>query len=136
MATNEATPRNGYRVEVVRSGSWWAVTVPALDGVFSQAKRLDQVEDAAREAISLMLEIDESEVGALDVVVMPPPGVAKLLERLEASTAAADEAARTATEVRREIVGRLRAEGFPLRDIGTFVGLSHQRVGQILANRR
>lgn len=73
MATDEGAITNGYRVEVVRSGAWWAITVPALDGVFSQAKRLDQVEDAAREAISLMLETEENDIGTLDVVVTPPP---------------------------------------------------------------
>ena len=71
MATDRAASTGGYRVDVVRSGAWWAITVPALDGVFSQSKRLDQVEDAAREAISLMLEIDEGDVGDLDVVDEP-----------------------------------------------------------------
>ena len=63
MATSNAAPTKAHRVEVVRSGGSWAITVPALDGVFSQAKRLDQVEDRAREAISLMLDVDEDNVG-------------------------------------------------------------------------
>ena len=67
--TNEATPTKGYRVEAVRSGAWWAISVPAFDGVFSQAKRLDQVEAAAREAIALMSDIDEYDVGKLDIIV-------------------------------------------------------------------
>lgn len=132
MATDEAAHTNDYRVEVVRSGAWWAITVPALDGVFSQTKRLDQVQDAAREAISLMLEIEENDVGTLDVVVTPPPGVVDLLETLKASAAAADEAARTAADARREAVETLRAEGLPLRDVGALIGVSHQRVSQIL----
>lgn len=40
-----------------RDGSWWAITVPELDGVFSQARRLDRVEYMARDVISLMLEV-------------------------------------------------------------------------------
>jgi predicted RNase H-like HicB family nuclease len=134
MAMDETAHTNDYRVEVVRSGAWWAITVPALDGVFSQTKRLDQIEDAAREAISLMLEIEESNVGTLDVIVTPPPGVAELLETLEASGVAADEATRTAVDTRRETVEMLRADGFPLRDIGALIGLSHQRVSQILGS--
>ena len=46
---------HSYRVEAVRSGDWWSITVPELSGVFSQAKRLDQVERSAREAIAMML---------------------------------------------------------------------------------
>ena len=134
MAMDETAHTNDYRVEVVRSGTWWAITVPALNGVFSQTKRLDQVEEAAREAISLMLEIEENDVGSLDVVVTPPRGVAKRLKTLKASAAAADEAARTAADARRETVEMLRADGFPLRDIGSLIGLSHQRVSQILGS--
>ena len=132
MMTDEASSMNGYRVDVVRSGAWWAITVPELEGVFSQTKRLDQVEDAAREAISLMLEIEEDDVGSLDVVVTPPPGVADLLQAVETSVAAADEAARAAAETRREAVELLRAAGLPLRDVGALIGVSHQRVSQIL----
>ncbi|RLE19322.1 MAG: hypothetical protein DRJ50_12315 [Actinobacteria bacterium] len=133
MVTDETALANDYRVDVVRSGTWWAITVPALDGVFSQAKRLDQVENSAREAISLMLNVDEGEIGALDVVVTPPPDVAGLLETLQASVTAADEAVRAAVDLRREAVEMLRAEGLPLRDVGALIGVSHQRVSQILS---
>ena len=60
------------RVEAVRSGDWWAITVPELGGIFTQAKRLDQVESRAREAIAMMLEIDETAVGHLEICVEPP----------------------------------------------------------------
>ena len=42
MTNNRAA--HSYRVEAVRSSDWWSITVPELSGVFSQAKRLDQVE--------------------------------------------------------------------------------------------
>ena len=41
MSADDET--RAYRVQAVRSGSWWAITVPGLPGVFSQEKRLDQV---------------------------------------------------------------------------------------------
>ena len=56
-----------YRVRAVRSGGWWAITVPELPGVFSQARRLDQVETMAREAIALMLDIDTNEIGRIEI---------------------------------------------------------------------
>ena len=123
-----------YRVEVIRSGDWWSITVPALDGVFSQAKRLDQVEARISEAIALMLDIDEGDVCSLDVVVTPPERVADLLTTLEDSVSAADEATRTAMSVQREVAELLRAEGLPMRDVGEFLGVSHQRVSQLLAS--
>ena len=134
MARSSAAHTKDYRVEAIRSGGWWAITVPSLDGVFSQAKRLDQVENRAREAISLMLAIDENDVGALDIVVTPPAGAAELLRVLEVSVAAADEATRLAVATRREVAELLRAEGLPLRDVGELIGVSHQRVSQLLAS--
>ncbi len=134
MVMSSKATGQGYRVEVIRSGGWWAITVPALGGVFSQAKRLDQVEDSAREAISLMLDVDGSDVGALDIIVTPPPSAAALLEAFEESTAVAEEAARVAEATRREVAELLRAEGLPLRDVGALIGVSHQRVSQLLAS--
>ena len=61
----------GHRVEVVRSCDWWAITVPALRGVFSQARNLDELPAAAREAIAMMLDVDPAEVGPIDVRVQP-----------------------------------------------------------------
>ena len=56
-----------YRVRAVRSGNWWSITVPELPGVFAQARRLDQVETMAREAIAMMLDIDTDQVGPIEI---------------------------------------------------------------------
>ena len=124
-----------HRVEAVRSGNWWAITVPGLDGVFSQARRLDQVEARAREAVAMMLDIDEAAVGELAVSVTPPDTVADLLRQLDASLAVAATATEQAATLRRQVAQELLDEGFPMRDVGRLIGVSHQRVSQILANR-
>ena len=56
-----------YHAVAERSGDWWAITVAELVGVFSQARHREQVESTAREAIALMLDIGESDVGAIEV---------------------------------------------------------------------
>ena len=58
---------HAYQVRAVRSGNWWAITVPELPGVFAQAKRRDQVEAMAREAIAMMLDIDTDQVGRIEI---------------------------------------------------------------------
>ena len=131
--TNDRVARS-YRVEAVRSGDWWSITVPELSGVFSQAKRLDQVERSAREAIAMMLDIDEAKVGALEVDVTPPATVVELLKRLHDFVATANEATDAAAAARREAAQLLREEGLPIRDVGELIGVSHQRVSQILAS--
>ncbi len=115
-------------------GSGGAITVPALDGVFSQTRRLDQVDAAAREAIALMLYIDESDIGELNIVVSPTAYVADLVDRANAAVVAAEEADLAATTARHEAARKLQAAGLPLRDVGQLLGISHQRVSQILAD--
>jgi len=123
-------------LEYVRSGNWWAITVPDLDGVFSQARRLDQVESRAREAIALMLDVDEADVGEIDVTVVAPDTVTSLLREMHESEAAAVAAGERASALRRRVAQQLRDDGFPVRDIGRITGISHQRVSQILASAR
>ena len=67
-----------HRVEVVRHGEWWAITVPSLRGVFSQARHLDEVPAAAREAIAMMLGVDPADVGLIDVHVQEQGGAESL----------------------------------------------------------
>lgn len=56
---------------VTRSGRWWAIDVPEVPGVFTQARRLDQVPAMAADAVALMLDIP---VGSVTVDVIPAGG--------------------------------------------------------------
>ena len=51
-----------------RSGGWWAVEVPEVQGLFTQARRLDQVTAAVLDAAALLTGRPESD---FDVVVVP-----------------------------------------------------------------
>ncbi|MCY3948778.1 MAG: hypothetical protein OXF61_06210 [Acidimicrobiaceae bacterium] len=55
------------------------MTVPALPGVYSQVRHLDEVPTEAREAIALMLDVDPAEVGPIDMRVQPQQSEAELL---------------------------------------------------------
>lgn len=121
-----------YAVTAVRSGRWWAIEVPDLRGVHSQARRLDQVESMAREAIALTLDAPED---SFDVVVEPDfsslGGVRDAVEtalRERERASAAQEAASTAM---RHAVSEVRASGYTSRDAGMLLGVSNQRISQI-----
>jgi len=60
-----------YLVVCRRVGDWWAISVPELNGVHTQARRLDQVAATAREAIALLLDVNQTVVD-VDVVPEPP----------------------------------------------------------------
>ena|SRR5215216_4757443 len=72
-----------YKAEVTRAqekgkGHWWAISVPEIDGV-TQARKLEDVEQSAREliAVSLDVELDEIavEVSEVNDTWSPPRSV-------------------------------------------------------------
>ncbi|MBM6814297.1 type II toxin-antitoxin system HicB family antitoxin [Thermophilibacter provencensis] len=109
---------------VTRSDGWWAVSVDEIPGLFTQARRLDQVADMVREAGSL-LGVD---VGAVEVAPILDSDSQRMLEELEAARKEAEEKQRISSGLTREVIRRFRDEGLTLRDIASLVGLSQQRV--------
>jgi predicted RNase H-like HicB family nuclease len=119
-----------YVVVAQRSGDWWAVEVPEVPGVFTQAERLSQVEDMAREAIALMLDVPES---SFDVEVKPdlPPKARKAMLSFVSSRKEVLAAERQAIVAQQEAVRTLRGQGLTVRDVGDILGVSPQRVSQL-----
>lgn len=109
---------------VTRSDGWWAVSVDEIPGLFTQARRIDQVADMVREAGSL-LGVD---VGAVEVAPILDSDSQRMLEELEAARKEAEEKQRISSGLTREVIRRFRDEGLTLRDIASLVGLSQQRV--------
>lgn len=132
--TTTERPISTWTVDVVRSGSWWAISVPDLPGTFSQCRRLEQVEERAREAIALALDVDPDSIDTVDVRCVPPEDVAGLVDDVHRAEAAAREATERVVRQRQEVARSLADRGYPLRDIGWLLGISHQRVSQILAD--
>jgi predicted RNase H-like HicB family nuclease len=127
--------RRSYTARCHRSGAWWAIDVPELRGVYSQARRLDQVEDMARDAIALFLDVPND---SFDVNLQPVLPEELKLDLQEAKTARsrADDAGRKAQDAVRRVTRRLHDElGLTVRDAGAILGVSHQRAQQLLRDR-
>ena len=124
-----------YRAIAERDGSWWAIRVPELRGVYSQTRRLADVEAMARDVIALVLDVAPD---SFAVSVEPALGsdVARLVEQALAGRLDAERAVRLASEQLREAVDRLSASGLTVRDIAHVLGLSHQRIAQVSGSRR
>lgn len=113
-----------------RSGRWWAVHVPEVDGAFTQARRLDQVADMTAEAVALLLDVDES---TIEVAVEPHTGKDELIAQVRQAREEADRAADQASHVMRSTARELIADGLTVRDVGRVMGISHQRVSQLVS---
>lgn len=130
-----------YTAEITRdeNGAWIA-RVPSVRGAHTFAKRLDQIAERLAEAISLFTDEDPADIAvSLDVDF-----AAIGLDDEERDATRQAQALRTEVDA---IEARLKANtaraarslvahGVSLRDTGALLGISHQRVDQVINERR
>lgn len=126
-----APMRSRYTVSAERHGDWWAITIDELRGVFSQARRLTQVESMARDAISLFLDVSADSFD-LSIRQKLTPDAERVVAAAKEARAAAVAQQEVASERSRAAARTLAEQGLPQRDIGRLLDLSHQRVAQLL----
>ena len=122
--------KSSYIASAERSGSWWAIRIAELPGVFSQARRLDRVGDVARDAIALFLDVPSDSFDVIVNQVLSNEAQVVVDAAIEAREEARQQQ-EVASARSREAVRTLARLGLPQRDIGRLLGLSHQRVGQL-----
>jgi len=125
-----------YDVDVTREGRWWMIGVPAIDGL-TQARRVGEIEDMARSLIAVTLDVPLSGVvlGRVSIAVGDFGDVSEdvaLVSHLKAEAATAEA---LAAKHQRVVAQGLVAVGVPLRDVGALLGVSFQRVGQLVNSR-
>lgn len=112
-----------------RSGGWWAVEVPEVEGLFTQAKRLDQVEEMVRDAAELLTDDAIDEVLVLPVL---PKADLEEVEEAKELTASVEQLQKEAAIKSRRVATKLRDQGLPVRDVAKVMKISPQRVSQLV----
>lgn len=124
-----------YTASCERSGRWWAVHVPEVPGVFTQARRLDQVESIVRDALALFLGVPADSFD-LRIEVELPDDWAVSVDRMQKLRHDAemlqDQAGAAAAEAVEKLIGE---GGLSVRDAGRVLGLSFQRIAQLRPQR-
>lgn len=126
--------RTTYDVTTWREEGWWVIDIPVLD-LATQARRLDQVESIARDAVATWLDVSPN---SFDVLISPQFGeeLTKRLAALRAERERAEQAQGRATAEARQLAMSLHAEGLKVRDIGHMLGVSYQRAQQLIQESR
>lgn len=122
-----------YDVTVTPAGRYWHIEVPAVERV-TQARHLREVEEMARDLISIMTG-EEPEKIELGVRVVLPESVRA---HLDAAEKLRQESARSQAEAARHLraaAQELHEAGLPLRDVGAALGVSYQRAHQLVSPR-
>lgn len=121
-----------YKAVCERSDGWWAISVPGVRGAHTQARRLDQAETMAREVIAGLLDVPEDSF-AVEVIPQMTGELSAAVEEMVMSRAAAEQAQKDAHAAAAR-AARIATERMPLRDAGKILGISYQRVHQLLEN--
>lgn len=121
-----------HKARAVREGQWWVISVPGVRGVHTQARRIGQIEATVRDALALVLEVDPESFDVDYDVVLPGP-LAELTEQVAAIRQEAEVAQADASRLMRETAERLREAGYSVRDVGALLGVSFQRIAQLMS---
>jgi predicted RNase H-like HicB family nuclease len=123
-----------YSVKISRdeTGAWTA-SVPSVPGCHTYGRSLRAAKRRIREALSLW--VDDADKAELRFRLDLPPSIRHEIDQLIEARRRADAAARHAAVASRRTVRRLlERSGLSTRDAAELVGLSHQRVQQLLSD--
>lgn len=112
-----------------REAEGWSVDVPELD-LHTSAKRLDKVVDLVKKIAVERGKGEECEMVVKVIATMPG-----IICDIESAQHKMQEAARLQEEASaaiRDVVGRMRDQGLTLRDIAVLLGVTPQRVAQLV----
>ena len=122
-----------YRVNVTRDGKFWHIRVPELNRS-TQARRYKDVSLMAIDLIEIMTGLAVKDFD-LHIEMQLPSDVQDHLTRSEKLRAEAERKNSEAAKEKRAAVRALLAQGLSQREAGELLGMSFQRVSQLVKPR-
>jgi predicted RNase H-like HicB family nuclease len=114
------------------SGAWLA-RVPAIRGCHTYGRTLEQARRRLREALGLWIARPEQAV--IEEEIRLPADLKAAIQRSRRTRERAEQEREHAQKETRAAAEALVDEGVSLRDAGELLGLSHQRVQQLVGIR-
>lgn len=118
----------GYNAIVTRSEPGWSIYVPEVDR-HTYAAHLREIEPMARDLVQVMTDIPIEDIR---VAIQLPDDLSAAITTMRTTREEAEDAEKTARTAQQAAATVLRNAGAPLRDIAALLGVSHQRVHQVL----
>ena len=125
-------PRTYFAVfERDRHSDAWLVHIDGIEACHTYGRTLRQAESRIREALGAWLDRDPAE---LQITARWPAELTKLADQVSQARQQANQASRDAATKTARAVRRLERMGLSRRDAADVLGMSHQRVQQMLAS--
>lgn len=120
---------------VTREGKWWMIAIPSLDGL-TQARRLSEVDDMARDYVAVAQDIPYSQAQArCTAIVVDGVDVLARSRQIEQLHNEARRLEDESVQQRASLAKELVEDDVPLRDVGEVIGVSYQRVHQLVGSK-
>jgi predicted RNase H-like HicB family nuclease len=110
----------------------WTVELEEEPRVHTWGKTVDQALTRMREATALWFQIEEDQIELVPRPVLPK-SADRTVEQARQAREQARSADRLAVERTRKAAAALTSRGISMRDAAAILGISHQRVHQLLA---
>jgi predicted RNase H-like HicB family nuclease len=122
-----------YQLVIYRDGRWWMVSVPEIDGL-TQARNLKEAEAMGRDLIAITLDvpIDSFDVEVSLASIGDVERISDQVTQIAARRRTAEQLEQEASEQAIQLAKKLSAQNVSMRDIGTILGISHQRANQLV----
>ena len=128
-----------YKAVATHRPPWWAIEITEglPDHMFAhtQVRRLTAIDETAREVIAALTEVDPGEV-EVEIAIRMPAALADAHTALAEAEQAARNAVRIAREHRVRAARIARDEGLTTRESALLLGVSHQRISQLINEDR
>jgi predicted RNase H-like HicB family nuclease len=130
-STEENMKTYTARLEREKDGRW-TVELEEEPRVHTWGKTVDQALARMREATALWFQIEEDQIELVPRPVLPK-SADRTVEQARQAREQARSADRLAVERTRKAAAALTSRGISMRDAAAILGISHQRVHQLLA---
>ena len=115
-------------------GGWWVATVKGVPGCHTQGRSIEQTRSRIQEALELAVP-DARRVKLTEQMKLPSKAKQVLAKREAAQRRLAEDEARAQELTRRAIKALVHDLDLSVRDAGALLGLSHQRVQQLVQSQ-
>jgi hypothetical protein len=124
-----------YDVDVTREDGFWVGVVRGVRGGATETRRLSALRGEVQDLLSGLLDVDEDDL-QLEFHLENALGVAanKAVGSFDKAKSQLADAQWHYELAQRDAVHELSVAGVSLRDAGALLGISHQRVQQLLAD--
>jgi hypothetical protein len=113
-----------------RQNDGWLVAVPELDNFKMTSKRLDKATEQIKQLAANFTGTDKCDIIVKVEAVMP--GIICDIEAAQQKMHEANRLQEQASAEIRNVVSRMRDEGLTMRDIAVLLGVTPQRVAQLV----